>query len=206
MKLDPQRYPVAAAYLASLPQGLESHVSCQVRADVHLDIPPLLASLPSDTTLPPSLRGFIDGSARTEWIPETVANTLMLLVRDAVHKSDEALLAWDYERNVKLFNRPLNRALVYVMSTSLLVMGCAKRWSNFHRGTSLYATPIASTAGKKSSRAVLSFPDGLYDRLLVDILCGAYRAALAAGKAKNAAVDVLEVERSKATFTVSWDD
>jgi hypothetical protein len=204
MLLDPTRFPRAALYLRSLPQELRSFPDCQVTVEAFDQVRAELAPhVPSDM-LPEPLAAFIAGTQADRWIPEVAGNTLLLLLRDVVSKTDEAFLRWTYDDSRRIFHKPLYRALMAVMSPSLVALGAAKRWSAFHRGSDLMFAKITTEGGRCFARGKLVYPPRVFGGLVLARQCQAFLAGVDAAGAKESRADLAEDTPSSASFTVSW--
>jgi hypothetical protein len=203
MEVNGAKYPHTAAYLKTLPLGVESFSGCLIRADVLQNILVDFPSLRADGELPPMLLDFIKGKS-TQWVPEAVGNIFYMLVRD-LSDSDESFLAWNRKNIMRVFNQPLNRALIFIFSASLIVMGSAKRWSTFHRGTELKPEPIAQQNRRFIAKVNLTAPARLFTNLMLRQHCTTFESALDACKARDIRVELDKVGDEKTIYIASWD-
>ncbi len=204
MDLDPKRYPYIAAYLERLPHGIESYPECQIKADVHEDISAEFPELASGGGLPKIVDDYLNRRYRETWLPEVVGNSLILLVRDACFGNDDEFLEWCRINMGRLFSKPLYKIMMNVFSTSLVVMGAAKRWSTFHLGSHLTAKPIKKVGDRFETAGSLTYPPYLFSGLIVPQVAATYKAALQANKANDPQISSAEKSDTESVFYVSW--
>lgn len=204
MNLDPSRFPRAAAYLRSLPHGLDSYPECRVKTNVLEHIAGDVPALASAKGLPTIVLDVLDGSYREEWLPEVTSNVLLLAVRDVGWASDDEFRAWARRDSARVFARPAYKFLMLVLSPALVVMGTAKRWGAFHEGTQLSATPVKRDGDRLCTSARLTQPSGLFTGLLVDRQAQAFLAALDGSRAREPEVKVTQASLDEVRFVASW--
>jgi hypothetical protein len=204
--LDLPRFPTTRAYLTGLPQGLESHPTCEARVEV---FEPFFAPFPALRRLPgvpgPVSALLCGDHASHAWVPEVVAQAALLIVRDSCLRSDAEFMKLSLEVNRASFDKPLVRSLMRLVSPTLMVMGASKRWGTFHRGSTLQAAPTMKSGGRTLVGARLAFPDGLFPPLFLSAVMEAFRAALSGARGKNVELDLAEATRTFAAYRVSWD-
>jgi len=198
---DPDGLPLTAAYLAALPQGLDSYPSCRVRTTVTRLIidrfPHVLDHAGIDRTFVDRLRSSFE---QGEWMPETIATAVRALARDTIFASDAEYNGWSFEAAKEVFARPVYRVLMYVLSPSIVVLGASRRWNAFREGTHLSAKPHA-----KGGDIELKFPPNLFPAFVVGGFGEAFRASLVAARAHGVRVDLQEVTADRARWSIGWD-
>jgi hypothetical protein len=203
MDFNVARFPNATAYINALPAGLDSYPDCAVKADVHEDLVTEFTGL-KNYDLPEIMKQYVNGQFHSEWLPEPAGNALLLVVRDAFFTSNEAFLDWATEKTISLFNKPVYRLMMHVFSTSLIVMGAAKRWKNFHQGSSLNVMPVKKIEGRYKTAATLTYPPHLFSGLIVPQVANVYLAVLKTNNAEDPQVVHKEKSDSESSFFVSW--
>ena len=202
--LDRARFPAACEYLERLPLGLDSFAKCRVRAMVYeplaADFPELAEAFP-EGQLGQLLRRELNPN---EWIPEVVGQVANLMVRDACLTSDAEFLDWTFRANQRVFDKPLIRALMRLLSPTLLVIGAARRWSTLHDGSALSSTPVRQVGDRVQTVGQLRFPDGLFHPVFLGGLTAAFRAALALARGRDVSVLLGHCSASEADYVVSW--
>jgi hypothetical protein len=204
MTLDQHAFPRATEYLQALPQGIDSYPDCQVRSDAFEQLRigyPDLAKAPG---LPGVVAHFLSGGYSSDWLPEVAGNTLLLMLRDSQLQSDEQFRIWACDDSFKIFRRPLYKALMFILSPALVVMGAAKRWGAFHKGSELYAPPIRQADGVSTVIADLSYPSNLFYGLSIDRQGQAFVAALRAASAKDPVVQCERLSDTQSRFVSQW--
>lgn len=202
MDLDPTRFPRAHQYLKSLPAGLDSFPECQINVHVLDHVAMDHPQLAMATMSPKEIRDVLAGH-KGEWVTEATAGVVYMMVRDLC-PLDKDFLAWNFKNIARLFDRPLYRAMMRVLSTSLVVMGSTKRWSTFHRGTTMTAETVITLEARRVARATLDFPEGLFNDLMLLQHCSTLEAALVASHATEPRAEYRRVGTGKAEFTASW--
>jgi hypothetical protein len=189
-------------YVAGLPAGLDSFPECMVKGSV---LRSTLLQQPIDQIidrLPQPLRALVtDPPVDSEWMSEVRFVAIYHAVADVRGYSDADIHVWSRDRNRALFRNPAYRILMAVSSPATLLRGAAMRWSNWHRGSALEVEGILDVG----VRAVLRFPPGLFDELMLKSFGEAFVAGLELAKAKSPASTVELVEPGLARYLVNWE-
>lgn len=201
--LDAEQYPRAAAYVAALPEGFESRPDCETLAEAHEGAGKVLHKEIDLETLPPPVRHLVTTARGKEWIKEVVGMTAEMMVADLL--GDEAYRDWCYDDAMDLFQRPIIRHLMRLVSPTLVVMGARSRWGAIHRGTGLEAAPVRREGSRVIADSTLTFPPGHYPPLFLDALSHSFRAAIEGARGKNVESVLLEHEPGVARYRVAWD-
>jgi len=198
---DPDSLPLTAAYIAGLPHGLDSYPRCRVRTAVTRAV---IERFPRVLEHPGVDGVFVDrlrtAMREGEWMSEALGTATRILTRDAVFESDAQYNEWTFEIANELFARPFYRALMYVVSPSLVMLGASRRWNAFREGTTLTAKP-----GANGGDITLSFPPNLYTALVLEGFGHAFRASLAAARARGVRVELVEAGSESARWVVGWE-
>lgn len=195
------------AYLESLPDGMRSFPQAQVRGEV-LDA--TIEWLEEIESAPdPILRDWIRSSRpmgrSVEWIPEALLNAVSLQIIDDGFPSDESWLNEVYRRQRKVYHTPLYRAVLMVLSPTLLTMGAGDRWKAYRKGSALSVDKWARDGDRRVSIATLRYPAGLHTDVHVRSLATVLVAAVDACGAKETKMDLLEESRpGEARFRMSY--
>lgn len=186
-------------YVAGLPDGLDSHPSCQAKGSVFramLDGAGLEAS-----RLPPPLRGYLEEPPiPSEWLPEVHLAALLLGVADRLELGEAAFFAWARARNRALFEGPLYRALMALVPPARLARFAPMRWAAFHRGSTLELGRVDDDG----LQARLCFPPALFDPVVLVAYRAAFAAALEASGAREVEVETEEILSTAALYRVRW--
>jgi hypothetical protein len=204
MEIDASRFPLVAQYVKSLPQGLASYPDCKVRATVYEDLKKDFPQLDKMPDLPEVLRQALADSSKKDWLPEVVGNALCILVRDSILQTDETFYAWYQKNMVRLYRKPLFRAMMLIFSPTLVVIGAAKRWTTFHIGSTLSAEPVQELDGRNQTGVTFSFPPHSFDLLLLRRLNISFRVALDGTRAKEPKVEMDATGPASAHYVASW--
>ncbi len=204
MPLDPQQFPRACAYLSRLPAGIDSYPECQVRVDGRHNLVRDFAELAGTTGMPSPVRAFLEGEVRETWMPEVISVTALSMARDALLADDDALRAWAFRDATDVFEAPLNKVLMKLLSPTLVVMGAAKRWNHWRVGSTLTAEPVRQHQGRHETEMVLRYPENLYDQISLVQFGQVFVAATVASQGKNPRLELEPITSSSARFLVSW--
>jgi hypothetical protein len=202
----PARLPRTAEYIASLPRALESFPGCEIRSTVFEAHVRDFGRYASEPGLPGPVADLLAGRlASTTWVPEVVFLSAYLVTRDLAFSDDAAFHGWMLRANQEMFERPLVRTLMRVLSPGLVVLGAAKRWSTFHRGTTLeYRAVTATPGGRTECELDLSHPPGLFPPLFLVGIQQAFLAALIAARAREPRIELSAATPEKTTYVGSF--
>lgn len=201
-------FPTAKSYVERLPQGIDSYPEAQIKGAVVRavleDVDFRRRVAPGD--LPEAVERLLrDPPGLGEWLPETYHSILMSSFFDARFASAgglPAFEAWVYEGNRKLLSSAAYRILFAVVSPERVFVGAHKRWSAFHRGSSLEV----ERADKRSAAFRLVYPPRLMSDLAVRGFSMAFRAAGEAAGAKLMQVR-FEIESDTTTrYDAHWSE
>lgn len=191
-----------ATYLAGLPGGLASHPGCLAKGALvrsMVDDRPTLLRRAGE--LPRELGRLIeDPPLAGEWIPEAHFVALFHAVNDLLDLDEAAVLVRSRSVNRALFESPTYRILMAVLSPASLLRFAGKRWENFHRGTQLEVSGVSDDG----VRALLRFPGGLFDTLVLLAYGQAFAAALELSGARAPDVRLERVDAGTAHFRMVW--
>lgn len=197
---DPEILPRTAAYIETLPDGLDAYPRCRVRTIVTREItdqfPQVLTSPGVDGAVRDLLRASI---AQGEWMPDAHGMALRILVRDVAFQSDAEYFRWYYDIAGRLFAKPFYRFLMYVVSPTLVMLGAQKRWAAFREGSTLSAT-----LDRNQGEIFLKFPPNLYPEVTLRGFGEAFRASVVAARARNARVELVEASAERAIWKIGW--
>jgi hypothetical protein len=201
LDLDPTLYPHLARYLDTVPGGLQAHPQCKTTSDFTLRMREDVTDALAAATLPARVREPLAAAWEPgEWIPTTTNVMLMLLMRDRVMRDDNVFWRYNLERASEVFRQPLYKALMFVLSPSLMVMGAAKRWGKFHQGTELLSHGVSKHAARLEAR----FPEHLFPELWLRGTSAVFCAAVACAGAKTPAAALHDMSPTGASFDLTW--
>jgi hypothetical protein len=147
------------------------------------------------------LRVLADPPPVSSWIQETVGMAVLLAIHDQHFAGREGEYhQWVYDRNARLFRRPLYRILFAVISPSRLFAGTEKRWAAFHRGTGLMAREERPGAAK----IVLTCPAHLWPEPAARAFMFALKAALDAAGARKSRMDLVSYSPIRIDCSAQW--
>lgn len=195
--------PLLSAYLAGLPQGLESFPEVQQKGSIvqsFLEGVPIqkhLAALPqpvADLVRRPPLP--------SAWISEVKAFALFCACADVCFPSPEAYVEFAYRANKKIIEGPIYAMLFRVLGVKRIVKVVAGRWEQFHRGTSLTLVHFEGTEG----RLRLDTPPNAVPLMVAQCHGTAVRAALEVVGAKNVTVTCTQNGPSVFDYVCRWSE
>lgn len=187
-------------YVAALPQGLDSYPQHTIKAAFARTLLDELSEPPRD--LPGPIGALVDSppviSAR---IPEVHHQALLLGVEEQVFDGNtSAFLDSMLHMQRRLLNRKIYAPLLQLVDAPRLFKYAARRWNNFHRGTTLQVVNIISN----EARISISHPQGLFSSLGREALAGGFRVAIEAGRSHEAEVVVIEASDERTDFRGRW--
>ncbi|MBI5549224.1 MAG: hypothetical protein HY901_35515, partial [Deltaproteobacteria bacterium] len=138
-----------SAYLAGLPQGLQSYPACLVKGTVvrsfTADCVPLekLEGL----TLPAEVAAHLrEPPLDCVWVPEVEMWATLLATRDLLDLDDGAWLVWFEPRSREALTNPVLRLVMNFSSPELLLPLSQAYWAMTHKGSKLTIVERASHA------------------------------------------------------------
>ncbi len=204
MALGRARYPITSAYERRLPEGLDSYPDCAVRADLFRGLGAEVPALLDDPTLPEVMRDVLTERHTEDWIAETVGLSLLMMVRDVAYDDDQAYFDWSRAWIARTFRKPLYRALMLILSPTLVVMGAARRWSTFHQGSTLTVSKVQPRDDRLVLEGHLAFPPHLFQPFILEQVCYSLLAALDASRATEPQINLRECNTAEGGFDISW--
>lgn len=204
MHLDPSRFHEASQYAATLPKGLASFPACAVR-DIAIEaLTRDFGRLAEEPGLPTEVANVLRGRLGASWVPEVTFQVAELVVRDLGFEDDASYFAWISKTNDELFDKPVLRSLMRLLSPTLVVLGATRRWATFHQGSELSTGPVGRQGDRGATVAHLRYPEGLFSRIFLLGLEQAFMAALNASRAKEPEVKLGAADVTHAEYRVSW--
>lgn len=195
-------FPATAAYIARLPQGLDSHPDCQVKASLYrstLDGRPIPRS--AAELLPARLkRKVLDPDPVSAWIPEVQSLALVTAHLDVCCSSLDDFERSCYLRQRRLFDSPLYRAIVKLATPNLLLRTAALRWGALHRGTTLEIQENE----RGLARLSMDHPEHLWDGPTRLALTAGFRALLDLCGARHTTVEVVDASSTHMRLHGQW--
>jgi hypothetical protein len=196
--------PSVAHYLQGLPHGIDSYPDAVVKGAILRAAFTDLGFKPKEGDLPEALARYaLDPPAIGTWVPETFHSVLVAAIFDARFRDNggrDAFETWSYERNRKLFQSPLYRVLFLVVRPERVFIGIEKRWSAFHRGSSLEV--VAEAAKRRTVR--LTHPARLFSEPALHAFGAAFRAAGEAAGLRQLWVRCDSTADDATTYDVEW--
>lgn len=199
--LDTNVFPNLSAYINALPVGLDSYPEAKTKALYSLLLRDSMKAELTSTSLPYPLRTRLLADWKPDdWIPAALYAALAALAKDMKWKSETAFHQGMADLAVSMYQTAVYRAVMAIVSPSLMVMGAARRWGTFHQGTQLRVVNPTKTSGD----AVLTFPDRLFSQPALQSLGASLCTALTGCGAKNVTLVLRNVKQSEATLHFEW--
>ncbi|MEM6292397.1 MAG: hypothetical protein AAGA54_14075 [Myxococcota bacterium] len=191
--------PHLQAYLALLPDGLDSYPDVKTKASLYRSITER-RPLPDYPSLPAPLRTLAQNPVPVSaWIPTVHHHALTLASRDLSCRDDDDFRGFCHERQRALFDGPLYSVMLAITKPRTLLRSAARRWTSFHRGTSFVVEHLANDG----ARIKVGHSPHLLDGLIADALIEGLTAVIevAGGTevkliAAERGVEVLRIEGS----------
>lgn len=178
MDLDRRRFPTVALYLDRV-GGLHKHPSCEAKASVVRHVVDDYGLHAVTDGLPSMMLALLRQPPPANlWISEVLSEAMLCAAYDFAFTSRTEAVAATVQRNLRMFQSPMYRALMVVMTPRMLLRATGPRWSAFHRGTTLQL--VSGT--EHEAVAVLSFPPHVFiPENPIDVRGGLEAALLASG-------------------------
>jgi len=192
-------FPALEAYLAGLPDGLESFPTHRAKASLIRTALGLHSFNPRQLdALPDRLRELAtDPPTSNRWVLEVEHMAMSLALAEAHGWSDRDFAKFWYRMTKAMINNVLYAGLLRALSPKMLLRTASLRWAVFHKGVTLQTK--AAPAGLY---ATLSFPAGLVPPVCI----GAYAQVLQAvvdASGTPAAAFLVEMGPTKAVYLMS---
>jgi hypothetical protein len=200
--LDPARWPHATAFLDALPQGFDSFPECECLRETYEGARARVREGGDPGALPGPVQRYFDEDEDRKWIPEVIGLTLQMMMFDL--EGEEAGVQWFYDDAKRIFEGPIMRFLMKLMSPTLVVMGASSRWGALRRGSTLTASPVKKDTEHNRAIATLEFPDGLYPELFLRGLEQSFKAAVDGARGNDVDVKLTNIEPGRAAYEVTW--
>lgn len=188
-------------YLSGLPAGLSSFPDCVVKSNVLDEVLAWLSEVEGGvpSSLAPALSRVSSG-----WVPETLINALSLHIADVGYPTGESWVNSVYRRQRAVYQTPLYRAVMIVLSPTLLMMGATDRWKAYRRGTKLAVDRWQNRGHRRETIGSIHHPRGLYADLNLQSLGQAFLAAVDSCGARDAQVEIIEYAGDATRFRLSY--
>lgn len=134
------------------------------------------------------------------WIPEVHSHALLLAVYDATFKSIEDFERYCYLRQRRLFDGPLYRVVMKMVSPKFLMRTATYGWGALHRGTKLDIEHLDATGAS----VIVRHPQNLWNRPLRVALAAGFRAALDISGARGTFIDIDDASPEHTRMVGSW--
>ena len=200
--MDP-RLPRLDAFVAALPDGLDSHPRTRAKASLYrVYCGPLLEAMRrSGCVLPTPVQELVEDPAPvTAWIPLVRAQAVMLASCDLVFESEDAFVQHTLEHQRTLLSSRLYRIMLALASPATLLRVASARWASFHRGSTL----SVETSTPTSTILRVEHPEGLWHGVMVSALAAGLQAPLELSGAKDVRLELLERTDTRVRLQGSW--
>jgi hypothetical protein len=199
--INPVRYPTLYRYHANLPQGLDSYPTILSSAGV-ADAPRhFFGDQLKRDDLPEGVKALLARPwPKNTWVPEVHFMTIMALVRDIIHRSDEKYLQYIYDAMRQQFSGPLMRSVMFVVSPAVLGLATERNWNAFKKGVpmkTLSSTPQGKVLG-------ITYPPKLYLPSMLEGIGKSIEAAMSCTRATTFAVKTEIISDQECHFIASW--
>lgn len=202
MALDPQRFRRLAPYLASLPQGLDSHPDCQAKGTLARSfVSEIKPEQVHGAGLPAPVEALLLAPPNnSRWVPEVLSWAGIYAVVDLLGLSDQAFQEWVARKNRELFTNPVMRVVMNFTSPGLALALSSAYWGVLHHGSRLTVVDSAGASGQ----VALDYPDRLFDERAARSLGVAFSVALELSRARHLSVTLESWTATRATWAARW--
>ena len=195
-----ERFPETKRYLEGLPQGLQSFPELEVHTDGLGSVRDLIPAPYDD--LPEPLAAYYRREIDHAWVPEVLGQCTTLMIVD-LYGLDH-LVARSRELAKTLYDGPVLKHLVRIMSPTLVVMGTQRRWSAMRRGTQMSSTPVQREGDLHFSEVVVESPHPVFTRPFALALNPFLELAIASARGRDARSELVEATSTKMRFQGCW--
>lgn len=199
--IEPTRFPTLSSYLAALPHGLASYPECRTKGAILrsvLDDSPIGAD---PSALPQTLQALIaDRPPLTAWVSAVHTDAIFHAHCDLHAPTDEAMLAWTFERSTRVGRSQAYRHLLEVAGPRMLLRTGVRMHGFFQRGTELEIPELTATG----ATLVLSHPPHLHSRLNRLSNVALIRALIDLTGGQDGRAEMVETTSTHARYVASW--
>lgn len=200
--IDKERFPRVAAYLAGLPDGLDSHPTCLAKGTlVRTFVSGLAPDRVKGAGLPPAIEALLAVlPANSAWLSEVQTWAGIYAFADLQELTGWKWDGWVRAKNLELYTNPVLRLVMNFTSPSLAVPLASAYWGTVHRGSRL------SVLEKAADRATLSldYPPRLFDETAARALGIAFGCAFELSHAKTRSLAFDGWTPTRSLYRASW--
>lgn len=189
-------------YIASLPNGLDSYPSCQLKSSVlrgfcaSIDVERLCSALPE------TLAALVERPPPpSDWIDEVKTTAIFLASADS-NVTGESFVAHAYRTNYALLDSTMYRILFRLVGARRVLANAGKSWSQFHRGTTLSVQSFDEHA--RRATVSLEGPAHHVPLLLAEGYATSIRAAVEISGHKDVHAAVEDHTPTRTLVSVRW--
>ena len=200
-ELDAATYPLLAAYIRQLPDGLDSYPDCKSKAVLVRTAVESVDTRGLPPGLPDPVRTLVEQPpAQGLWLPAVHSDAVFYAIADRFYPTAEAVHVWSRERTMSGVRSPIYRALTRVAGPWALLKMASKTHGLFQKGTDLRA----ESSGTKALRLTLTHPPYLHGGLnhLANVEMFSVLIEVAGGQ--DVQVDMAVSEPEQAVYLASW--
>ena len=194
------RFPTAARYLANMPDGERSYPELQVHTAGLGDVREVIEGPYHD--LPDLLARYFRYEIDDDWVPEVLGQTTTLMLVDTLGLP--ALVHASRALAEKLYERPVLRHLIKLMSPTLVLMGTQRRWSQMRRGTSMTAAPIRREGDVSHSTTNVESPHPVFTNAFAEALAPFLEVAIEHCRGRDSFVNIKQATPTHISYTIRW--
>lgn len=188
-------------YLDALPNGLDSHPQCMLKASILQDFATDVDVALADN-LPPTLAALIrNPQPASAFVSEVHVNVILgVLLDTSLGGRVAALVAHAHARNTALFSRPFYRAMFFVSSPERVLRRASDRWATMRRGSALEVVEHTAT----SAVLRITFPKNLLPPYIATVRAATFEDVVTCAGARDARVVLEDLGAEAATFRGTW--
>lgn len=199
--IDKSVFPTLAKYLDNLPQGLDTFPAAKTRAFYSIELQKRLGQNLQGARLPFSIKSRLSETWKPDaWIPATIYAALCCVCLDTIWTTKETFHQGMYEIASLMYASMFFRAVMFIMSPSLMMLGSASRWNGFHLGTTLRASNQTKTSGDM----VLNYPGHLFPEPCLHSLAATFDCAITSSGAKQFHYTLVVPSIDSAIICMRW--
>lgn len=189
------------AYVASLPNGLDSYPECRSKGSIWKAILRATDTSSLAGRVPPELFALErDSLYDSAWMPMVQNFACHMVLRDCLFPADRMLAEHFRKINRDLFTGPLYRVLVALASPAMLIQAADRRFAALFQGIDIKVV----MTGPNSARLTQTYPPDLVPALIGRMFLVGFEVAVELAGGKNLSGRVLEHGKTEARYELRW--
>jgi hypothetical protein len=194
------RFPTAKRYVESLPKGVESFPTLLVHTDALGTVRDIVPGPYDD--LPGRLGAYFRREIDDAWVPEVLGQTTTLMLADII--GEEGLVTRSRGLAERLYDGPILKRFIRLLSPTLLLMGVERRWDVMRKGTTMTSTRVVRDGSVSTTNIVVSSPEPVFTPQFARALKPFLELAVASARGADPSVELVEATPTRMSYVGRW--